>query len=275
MKIVRTSNKAAKLQQLPQTVVAFSRDFAHDELLAPHSHPRGQLLYAAAGVMQVRTPHGLWVIPPQRALWVPSGLEHEIRMLSEVGLRTLYIRQQEAQLLGEDCRLLEASALLRELILALLQEASDYDVRGRGGHLAQLIMSEIHSATTIPVAIPWPQDRRLVAICEAIVAQPGSPNSLEQWAELGGASARTVIRLFPKETGLHFRHWVQQVHITEALLRLARGEAVERIAEKLGYKSASAFTSMFRKILGKTPSHYAGQGRPALRPRAVPTGHLE
>jgi len=269
MHIVRSSAKAAKLQLLPHAVVAFSRDFEYGQLLAPHSHPRGQLLYAAAGVMQVRTPQGLWVIPPQRALWVPSQLEHEIRMLSEVRLRTLYIRQQESQLIGDSCRLLEVSALLRELILALLQESSDYDMHGRGGHLAQLIMSEIHGAALIPVAIPWPSDRRLVAICEAIVGNPGSLNSLEQWAELGGASARTVIRLFPKETGLHFRHWVQQVHITEALLRLAHGDAVERIAEKLGYKSASAFTSMFRKVLGKTPSHYAGHGRPALKARLL------
>jgi AraC-like DNA-binding protein len=262
MKIVHSSPKAAELQLLPQAVIAFSRDFTYGELLAPHSHPRGQLLYAAAGVMQVRTPQGLWVIPPQRALWVPSELEHEIRMLSEVRMRTLYILQEESQQIGDACRLLEVSPLLRELILALLKESSDYDIEGRGGHLAQLILSEIHGAAPIPVAIPWPSDRRLVAICEAIVGNPGSLNSLEQWAALGGASSRTVIRLFPKETGLHFRHWMQQVHITEALLLLAQGNTVERIAEKLGYKSASAFTSMFRKVLGKTPSQYAGHGRP-------------
>ncbi|MFL9878669.1 helix-turn-helix transcriptional regulator [Herbaspirillum rhizosphaerae] len=270
MKIVHSSAKAAKLQQLPQAVVAFSRDFESAQLLAPHSHPRGQLLYAAEGVMQVRTPHGLWVIPPQRALWVPSELEHEIRMLSEVHLRTLYIRREESQQIGDACRLLEVSPLLRELILALLKESDDYDTKARGGHLAQLILLEIQEATSIPVAIPWPSDRRLVAICEAIVGNPGSLNSLEQWAEIGGASARTVIRLFPKETGLQFRHWVQQVHITEALLRLAQGDAVERIAEKLGYKSASAFTSMFRKVLGKPPSQYAHHGRPVLRPALKP-----
>jgi len=258
---VHSSPKAARLQQLPQAVVAFSRDFDHDQLLATHSHPRGQLLYAAEGVMQVRTSHGLWVIPPQRALWVPCSLAHEIRMLSAVRLRTLYIRPHESELIGAECRLLEVSALLRELILALLLEESDYDTRGRGGHLAQLILSEIDGAAAIPVVIPWPSDRRVVAVCEAILADPGNANSLAQWAEFVGASPRTLIRLFPKETGLHFRHWVQQVHITDALLRLSQGEAVERIAERLGYKSASAFTSMFRGVLGKTPSQYGGLAR--------------
>ena len=258
---VHSSPKAAQLQHLPHAVVAFSRDFSHDQLLAMHSHPRGQLLYAAEGVMQVRTAQGLWVIPPQRALWVPCGLAHEIRMLSAVRLRTLYIRPHESELIGTECRLLEVSALLRELILSLLEEESDYDTRGRGGHLAQLILSEIDGATAIPVVIPWPADRRVVAVCEAILADPGNANSLEHWAEFAGASPRTLIRLFPKETGLHFRHWVQQVHITEALLRLSQGEAVERIAVRLGYKSASAFTSMFRSVLGKTPSQYGGLAR--------------
>lgn len=262
---VHSSPEAAQLQHLPHAVVAFSRDFGHDQLLATHSHPRGQLLYAAEGVMQVRTAHGLWVIPPQRALWVPCSLAHEIRMLSAVRLRTLYIRPHESELISAECRLLEVSALLRELILALLKEESDsesgYDLRGRGGHLAQLILSEIDGAAAIPVVIPWPTDRRVVAVCEAILADPGNANSLEHWAGFAGASPRTLIRLFPKETGLHFRHWVQQVHITDALLRLSQGEAVERIAERLGYKSASAFTSMFRSVLGKTPSQYGGLAR--------------
>ncbi|MFL9923889.1 helix-turn-helix transcriptional regulator [Herbaspirillum lusitanum] len=258
---VSTSTDAARLQTLPQTVVAFSRELAHDELLEQHSHPRGQLLYAVEGVMQVRTPQGLWVIPPQRALWVPPHVAHEIRMLSKVSMRTLYMRQEEAERIGLDCLLLEVSGLLRELILALLAEASDYDSAGRGGHLAQLILSEIQSAERIALSIPWPRDRRLLAICEALLHNPGSPNALEDWAAQAGASPRTLIRLFPKETGLHFRHWLQQVQISDALLRLARGESVERIAQHLGYRSTSAFSSMFRRVMGKTPGHYAGEAR--------------
>jgi AraC-like DNA-binding protein len=73
---------------------------------------------------------------------------------------------------------------------------------------------------------------------------------------MGGASVRTVIRLFPKETGLQFRHWVQQVHLSEALVRLARGDAVGVVAQALGYRSQSAFSNMFRKALRSSPNHY-------------------
>lgn len=261
MRIVKTSLEAAQLQHAPQAVVAFRRELAQGELLERHSHPRGQLLYAVEGVMQVRTPQGLWMIPPQRALWAPPDVPHEIRMLSKVSMRTLYISAEACSALPVQCQLLDVSGLLRELILALLAETRAVDEQGRANYLAQLILSEIAAAAPIPIVIPWPRDRRLIQLCEAVLQQPGSNFTLEQWAELAGASARTVIRLFPRETGLHFRHWLQQVHIAEALLRLSRAETVERIATALGYKSASAFTAMFRSVLGKTPSQYVNMTR--------------
>ncbi|TWC66564.1 helix-turn-helix domain-containing protein [Herbaspirillum sp. SJZ099] len=253
---VSPSSEAEALQSVPCPVVAFSRELAHRDLLSAHSHPRGQLLYAVDGVMQVRTPHGVWVVPPQRALWVPPHVEHEIRMLSHVSMRTLYIAAGPADALGERCRLLEVSVLLRELILALLAEPTDYAAGSRGGHVAELILSELTRAPAIPIEIPWPDDRRLVAICEAILDDPGRQFSLADWAGVGGASVRTVIRLFPKETGLQFRHWVQQVHLSEALVRLSHGEAVGVVAQALGYKSQSAFGNMFRKALRASPNRY-------------------
>ncbi|AYR23076.1 AraC family transcriptional regulator [Herbaspirillum rubrisubalbicans] len=243
-------------QHLGSAVVAFARELAYRDLLRAHSHRRGQLLYAVEGVMQVRTPQGVWMVPPQRALWVPPQVEHEIRMLSKVSMRTLYIGEVEGQVIGAQCRLLEVSVLLRELILALLAEPRDYAPHSRAGHVAELILSELGRAPAIPVAIPWPRDRRLQAICEAILADPGRQFSLADWAGLGGASVRTVIRLFPRETGLQFRHWVQQVHLSEALVRLARGDAVGVVAQALGYRSQSAFSSMFRKALRSTPNQY-------------------
>ncbi|WDZ96985.1 helix-turn-helix transcriptional regulator [Herbaspirillum sp. WKF16] len=253
---VSPSREVAALQIADCAVVAFARELEYRDLLTAHSHRRGQLLYAVEGVMQVRTPQGVWLVPPQRALWVPPMVEHEIHMLSRVSMRTLYIGETEGRGIGERCRLLEVSVLLRELILALLAESNEYRPDSRAGHVAELIMSELSRAPAIPVEIPWPGDRRLVAICEAILAEPGRQFSLADWAGVGGASVRTVIRLFPKETGLQFRHWVQQVHLSEALVRLANGEAVGAVAQALGYKSQSAFSNMFRKALQTAPNHY-------------------
>jgi AraC-like DNA-binding protein len=243
-------------QRVPRVVTAMARDEKHGVTVRPHSHERAQLLYATAGLMRVTTDLGVWILPPRRALFIPPGVTHFWASMSRVTMRTVYIEAAAAAQYGDSCRLIEVSPLLRQLILALLEEPIEYPLPGRGEHLAMLILSELAAAETVPISIPWPRDRRLLAVCEAIVADPGSTRTIEDHAADVGASARTLIRLFPKETGLHYRQWVQQVHLAEAL---------GQIATALGYASPSAFTAMFRRILGKTPQHYLTEWRTPLQ----------
>ncbi|MGV8267592.1 helix-turn-helix domain-containing protein, partial [Pseudomonas aeruginosa] len=58
------------------------------------------------------------------------------------------------------------------------------------------------------------------------------------------------------ELGVTFVHWRRQVRLAAALPRLAAGEAVARIAVDLGYQTPSAFSAMFRRLTGSTPSRY-------------------
>jgi AraC-like DNA-binding protein/quercetin dioxygenase-like cupin family protein len=248
-----------RFDALPRSVTAVPSAMQHGETIEAHSHPWVQLLYASDGTMRVRTDAGVWIIPPRRALLIAPGVLHEVAMLSHVSMRTLYIDAGAAGAMSEDCRVLEVSPLLRELILALAAEPVDYAPEGRGGDLARLILSELAAMETVPIAVPWPRDRRLQALCTAIMARPGSPRRLDDLALDVGASARTLIRLFPKETGLPYRQWVQQVHLAHAFEMLARGESVGAIARALGYASPSAFTSMFRRLLGRTPQHYLAE----------------
>jgi hypothetical protein len=61
------------LDDTPRPVVAIGTDYSHGHLLPRHTHRRAQLLYGATGVMQVSTHDGNWVVPPQRAVWIPPG----------------------------------------------------------------------------------------------------------------------------------------------------------------------------------------------------------
>ncbi len=265
MKALKRSSDHRDYQRVPRVVTAMARDEVHGVSVVPHSHERAQLLYATEGLMKVKTAFGVWILPPRRALFIPPGVVHQWTSLSRVTMRTIYIEAETATAFGDACRVIEVSPLLRELILSLLDEPIEYPLPGRGEHLAMLILSELAAAETVPIAIPWPRDRRLLAVCEAIVDDPGSPRTIEDWAAEAGASARTLIRLFPKETGLHYRQWVQQVHLAEAFGRLARGDSVGEIAAALGYASPSAFSAMFRRILGKTPQHYLNSWRAPLQ----------
>lgn len=257
----RSWPEADHYPDLPQVVIGLPAEHAYQHAVARHSHQRMQLLYAIDGIMRVTTDVGVWMIPPRRALLIAPGVTHELTMLSKVSLRSLYIAPGAVGGFNTGCRLIEMSNLLRELVLALVARPQDIPAPGRGELLAALILAELAAAQTVPINIPWPRDRRLVAVCTAIVANPGANRTIADWAFEAGASGRTLMRLFPKETGLPFRQWVQQVHLADAFVRLARGDTVGSIADALGYASASAFTAMFRRVLGNTPQHYVNEWR--------------
>jgi quercetin dioxygenase-like cupin family protein len=70
--------------------------------LDTHMHREAQQVYAARGTMQVTTPKGRWLVPPDRAVWVPARLGHSIDVLADIDMRTLYfevpwLAQEKAQ----------------------------------------------------------------------------------------------------------------------------------------------------------------------------------
>jgi quercetin dioxygenase-like cupin family protein len=67
-----------------------ARHYRKGVRLHPHMHREAQLVYAARGTMQVTTPKGRWLVPPDRAVWVPALSEHAIDVLADIQMRTLY-----------------------------------------------------------------------------------------------------------------------------------------------------------------------------------------
>ncbi|MFZ4962904.1 AraC family transcriptional regulator [Pseudomonas sp. Mn2068] len=247
-------------QDVPRLITAFSRDQKAGSYNAPHSHPRGQFLYASEGLMRVASGNGIWSIPPQRGLWIPAGIVHDQIMLTDTRMRTLYIERSQADQLGTRVKVIEVDTLLRELILALAEQPMVYPDDVHNTSLVALILHKLEHSRTVPLEIPWPQDRRLVSICQQILESPAMPQTIEQWSEVVGASTRTLIRLFIKETGITYRQWVQQVRLAQALIMLEAGEPINRIADSLGFASPSAFSAMFKRILGESPRDYLDRG---------------
>lgn len=227
-------------------------------LRAPHYHEHCQLIYGVAGVMEVATPNGTWVVPPQRAVWMPSNVVHQIQVKSNLSFRSIYVHPSEAEGLPQDCCVLDVSLLLRALILAAAEISPEYETGGRDERVFRLILDEIHHAS-LPhseLHLPQPKDARLCRIAGAIRKDPANALSQKDWSEVAGASERTINRLFLAETGMTFGQWRRQARLLEAVRKLADGESIINISIDLGYDSPSAFTAMFRKSLGKTPSQF-------------------
>jgi AraC-like DNA-binding protein len=256
--------------QVPRPVAAMAKDFAAGYRIPEDAHSRGQLVHAVEGVMTVTTPHGIWVVPPERAVWVPPRTPHSTRMSGRVAMRTLYIRAAECARLPQVCCVVPVSPLLRELIVRACELPLRYDETGPGPHVMALLLHELAAMRTLPLHLPRPRDARIVRVCDALAADPADTGTLTDWARRVGASERNLARLFVRETGMTFAAWRAQARLVAALERLAAGTPVSRIAFDLGYATPSAFTAMFRKTLGIAPREYFSRQSPPPPTQEIP-----
>lgn len=250
------STRGIDYQDVPRPIAVLADEYPPGFVDPRHTHKRAQFLYATTGVTSVTTDTASFVVPPQRAVWVPGGVAHEVHCRGHVSVRTLYIDPQGRSDLPGTCGVLDVSDLLRELILAAIALPIEYDVDGRDGRIMALILDEIAAAPCIPLHVPMPQDPRLMRICRAILADPAHSDTLDDWARIAGMGRRTFTRMFRRETQTTFATWRQHVRLMEALSRLASGEPVTTVAFDVGYNSPSAFTAMFRRAFGAAPTQY-------------------
>lgn len=250
----KRSTDAADYQFLPRPLAAMAKRFADGHEIDPHEHARDQLVYSLTGVMRVRTKSEAWIVPPDRAVYLPAHTVHAISMRGDVEMRTLYISRDAHDDLPSAPTVLEVSPLLRELVLALIDEPVIYDEQGRAGAVAFLILAEIAKAQRLSLVVPMPRDARLLRLCSALLDDPSSRLTMDNWVDTAGASARTLARLFEAELGMSFSTWRQRVRFHNALEAIVAGEPIARVAERNGYRSASAFSFAFRKTMGQAPS---------------------
>jgi AraC-like DNA-binding protein len=250
----------AKIRDLPlpqdrvdRPLAGFARDYASSST-GWHLHRRAQLIYSIQGVMRIDTRAAGYVVPPGRALWVPAGTEHIVAMDGMIAMRALFLRADAAQAGPAEVTVMAVSALLHELILAACAEPVEWDLAGRGTHLAALILDEIARAPSLPLGLPQPRDARLRRLAEALRAAPASAQTLEDWAAACGASPRTLSRLFRRETGMSFGEWRLALRLAEASALLATGTPPARAGAAVGYASASAFGAAYRRAFGVTPA---------------------
>ena len=238
-----------------------ARHYRKGVRLDTHMHRESQLVYAARGTMQVTTPKGRWLVPPDRAVWVPALLEHSIDVLADIQMRTLYF---DLAWLGREARahdldaefVVRVSPLLHQAILALFDAGNAAE---RTRLLLKLVMLELDRAEDSATFIPLPHEPRCRRAADIVLGDPTAAHEIETLARAVGTSARTLSRLFSSETQLSFKSWCQRARIAGAIERLAMeaNVSVKQLAADLGYASVPAFSHAFRQVTGKTPTEFA------------------
>ncbi|UWQ29250.1 helix-turn-helix domain-containing protein [Leisingera sp. M523] len=251
-KTVARSVESLDYQELPVALAVMAKRFPDGYFVEPHDHPRDQLIYAVAGLMRVATSDDTWVVPPDRALFMPADIEHSIEICGNVEMRSLYITPLKASTI----KVLKVHSLLRELITHLGREPIDYSGNKRAEQIAALIRIELIEAEALPLNIPLPRDERLRRVCQRLMNDPSTTLPLEQLADDAGASSKTLARLCARELGMSFSAWRRRVRFSKAMELLDGGQPTKQVARSCGYDSPSAFTYAFRKEFGVPPSGF-------------------
>lgn len=236
--------------------VARKLDFAEYEAEVPmHAHRKGQLILTLRGAVTCTAHNEIWIVPPNRGVWIPGGVPHSARPTANAHLSYLFVEPGAANL-PEDCCTLSVSALIREMVDRLSRERPDYPSVSHAARLARVTLDELAEMPRERFNLPISSNAKIRTITQALTMEPSDRSTLAEWARRVAMSERSLARLMIRETGLTFGRWRQQLHLIVSLRELASGASVQNVAADLGYDSVNAFITMFKKALGSTPAQY-------------------
>ncbi len=249
---------------VPRPVMTFGMSIVTDGMeLDFHRHRKAQLLLTIRGVVTCEAGNGLWIVPPQCAIWIPAGVMHNIKGLGTIEAYCAFIEPAAAPVLSATCCTASVTPLLRELLVRCAHFPALYREGGAESHLVTLLLDEIAAAPTENLHLPMPTDHRLRRIAEMMMTTPSDRGTMGSWARRVGLSERTLARMMVDQTGMSFGRWRQQLTIMLALQWLGKGASIQKVAADLGYESSGSFVTMFRKVLGTSPGRYMAERRKA------------
>ena len=128
-------------------------------------------------------------------------------------------------------------------------------------HMARLFLIDWHSIGQLPFAAltrPRHVEDALIAKTQLWAAQHYDEESpVSTMVSLSGLNERSFARRFAKATGLSPLEYIHTLRLEEAKQMLeSDGQAVEAIANEVGYEDASFFGRLFKRKVGLTPAQY-------------------
>lgn len=259
------------VDSVSRSVVALSaRSVTKDWESSRHQHHKAQLIYSVRGILNCEIEDGVWIVPPQCAIWIPGDLPHSARGAGETECYCLFVEPAAAPDLPKRCCTISVSPLLREILLKVASFPPLYALGGREDRLIAALLDELVEAPVEDLHLPMPRDARLRRLAEMMLADPTDKTSKAAWATRIGMSERSMSRLLMHEIGMSFGRWRRQLHVILALQRLTTGDSVQTVALELGYENASGFVTMFRKAVGQPPARYLSERLAERGPASVP-----
>ncbi len=145
-----------------------------------------------------RAPGGLWIVPPQGAVWIPGGVLHS-NCVSDFGKIYVVFIDQVATKLPEfllHVHDLTASSGVDNIGLRRFRRS----IRRKGHQSGSVgvLLDELVQMSTEQMYLPISPDSRLQQLAVSLLRDPGDRSTLEEWATRYAMSERTLARLIVK-----------------------------------------------------------------------------
>ncbi|WP_296085577.1 helix-turn-helix transcriptional regulator [uncultured Agrobacterium sp.] len=223
-----------------------------------HSHDEAQLTYAASGMIQLHTGEGVWLVPPQLAVWIPAGVPHRLDIMTDAELWMVNWQPTAASTWAPPNFPNRAFAsrvtpLLHSLLAAAIE---DDPATVKAELMVRLRLLELSAMSDAPTYLPMPMSPVARRVAEIALGDHRNRMDLSELASRAATSVRTASRLFPMETGMTLKAWRQRARVVRTMEQLARGKAIADVANDAGFSSTAAFSFAFRQVTAATPGSF-------------------
>ena len=143
----------------------------------------------------------------------------------------------------------------------VLKTTLDNLIKGRERLKVTLAQPKVDDSDIRDVEIKTPDDRLMERVVKVINEHLGDPDlTVEQVAALTGISRVHLHRKLKELTGQTSRDFIRNLRLKKAAEMLSEKKyAISELADAIGFKSASTFTTAFKELFGVSPKEYGQQ----------------
>jgi AraC-like DNA-binding protein/quercetin dioxygenase-like cupin family protein len=223
-----------------------------------HSHSRHQLLYSLSGRIILRSRDARWLLPPQRAAWIPAGVKHQTT-LDRSDTISVFFTSVPRNLQLKDIRIIRSNWLLREMLLYSSRWPAQKQLPGSEKSLCKSYFETLAFLCLdwiqqeLPFRLPAPKEPAIEKAVNYLLKNLDFAN-MKGAAQASAQSIRTLRRRFLPATGLTWQQYALQARMLQAMdALLTTRQSVIEIGYSVGYNSPSAFAKAFAQFSGSTP----------------------
>jgi AraC-like DNA-binding protein len=227
-----------------------------------HAHQRHQLIYAFSGTLRLEAENGIYLLPPQRAAWIPAGVSHRTTLRNVLSASVFFspalVTAEQAHI-----RIIPAAPIVREMVHYALRwpPGRDPDDGLAASYFKTLgLLCGEWIKEEAGFLLPAAKTEQILAAMDYTLANL-EESTLEMAARAAALSPRQFRRRFLAESGIGWQQFHHQARMLRAMeLLVAPQASVTEVAYAVGFNSLSAFAKSFTRFTGQSPNEYRRSG---------------